>query len=224
MLYSVFKKAILSSLVLLCVAGCLADVVILYMFGKQIPGYNQLSCTISSLGESASPVSGAVTVWSVILGTIFILFALAFREVYKEYGKETSKAFLLIIIYGLGENIASGIFKPDHINGGLTVMAVLHNLMGGMGVIALILLPLVMIKIFSRESFPLFFRFSIIVLTLGLISIIFFSFRIVYFENSFLNIYKGLWQRIFLIDYYIYFTVIAFMMMKKINMNGLNTK
>jgi hypothetical protein len=223
MLNSIFKKAILSSIVLLCIVGCLTDLALIYIFGKQIPGYNQFTGTISSLGVSTSPVSWEVTVWSVILGVIFVLFGIGFRIGFPEFGKETRKASLLIITYGLGDNVASGIFKADHLNGALTIMAVVHNLLGGIGIIALILLPLVMMKIFTRESFPAFFRFSGTVWVIGLISILFFSFRIVYFENSFLNTYKGLWQRIFLVDYYIYFTAIAYMMMKKIHEKATTT-
>ena len=210
------KRIILASPILLCI-GCSADLVLLYIFGRQIPGYNQLSCTISSLGESASPISGSVTIWSVILGTIIILFGLTFREVFRGYGKLGLRASLLIIFYGFGENIASGVIKDDYVNGRLTAMAVLHNLLGGIGVIALLLLPLLMMKILTKEQFHGFYLFSRIVSVVGFISILLFSFRIINFDISSLNYYKGLWQRIFLVDYYIYFIAIALIMIGKIS-------
>lgn len=217
---NMFSKKVSLFIAVALVVGCLADLVMLYFFGKQIPGYNQFTSTISSLGESSSPVAGAVTAWSVTLGIIFIFFGFAFRSVYYEYGIPTRFASLLLIIYGIGENIASGVFKPDHINGALTFMAVLHGILGGIGVISALLLPFIMMKLFTRNSFPVFYVFSFFVLLTGLVSILLFSFRVVYFENSFVNTYKGLWQRIFLIDYYIYFAAIAFMMIKKVNVNA----
>jgi hypothetical protein len=186
----------------------------IYIFGKQIQGYSQLSCTISSLGESSSPISGTVTIWSVFLGTIIILFGFCFREVFLKYGKVTNRVFLLIVLYGFGENIASGIFKADYINGSVTVMAIVHNLLGGIGVVALLLLSLMMTKIFTRESSPGFFIFSLIVFSIGIISILLFSLRILNLEMRFINSYKGLWQRIFLVNFYIYFIAIAIKMIR----------
>jgi hypothetical protein len=207
------KKIVLASSILLCF-GCVADLVLIYIFGKQIKGYSQLSCTISSMGESSSPVSRAVTIWSVFLGTIFILFGFCFREVYLIYGKVTNKIFLLIVLYGFGENIASGIFKADYINGSVTLMAIVHNLLGGVGVIALLLLPLMMTKIFTRESSPGFFIFSRVIFTIGIFSILLFSFRVFNLEITFINSCKGLWQRIFLVNFYIYFITIAIKMIR----------
>jgi hypothetical protein len=120
-------------------------------------------------------------------------------------------------LYGLGENVASGIFRADEVNGKLTNLAYLHDFLGGIGVIALLLLPLVMRKIFSSFSFPIFFRFSGIVSVVGFLSTILFSFRLEYFAGSFLYNYSGLWQRIFLLNYYTYFIIISIMMVQKIN-------
>jgi len=223
MLKSLSKRIIFVSAVLLCV-GCVADLVLIYIFGKQIPGYSQLSCTLSSLGESSSPVSVEVTIWSVILGIIFILFGFSFRQVFFSAGKETSIAYLLIILYGIGENIASGIFKADNINGILSLTAIVHNLLGGVGVAAILLLPLILKKQFPGKSFPGFYLFSIIVFAIGLISISFFLLRVFNFETAFFNSFKGLWQRIFLVDFYIYFIALAVVIIRKTNERLVITK
>jgi hypothetical protein len=120
-------------------------------------------------------------------------------------------------LYGLGEGVASGVFRIDLVNGELTNGGVLHELFGGVGVISLLLLPLVMRKIFTQYSFPVFFRYSGIVLAAGFISTLLFSFRIQYFQGTFLYTYSGLWQRIFLVNFYLYFVVIANMMIQKVN-------
>ena len=211
-----FQKILLLSSAILCICGCIADLVLIYVFGRQVPGYSQLSHTLSSLGVSGSPVAGAVTLWMVILGLIFIFFAFGFRQLFRGFGLDTRKAFWLIILYSLGECIASGVFRADRVHGELTPMALLHDVFGGIGVIALLLLPLVMRKIFDAFRYPLFFRLSGIVFAAGIVFTILFLFRPDYFNSTFLRDYAGLWQRLFLVNYYIYFIAIATLMIEKL--------
>ena len=211
------RKILIYSSAILCMGGCIADLVLIYIFGKQIPGYNQLSHTLSSLGISSSPVAHEVTIWLVVLGFIFIFFAFGFLYLFRTQDKDVKKAFWLILLYSLGECIASGVFRADRVNGELTGMAILHDLLGGIGIVALLLLPLVMRNIFSAFRYPLFFRLSGIVFTAGVLFTILFLFRITYFANTVLHDYAGLWQRLFLVDYYAYFIVIAAMMIAKVN-------
>ncbi|MFA5971096.1 MAG: DUF998 domain-containing protein [Lentimicrobiaceae bacterium] len=213
--HSSYKKSVSYASAILCIAACFTDLVLIYIFGNQIPGFNHLTSTLSSLGISTSPVANEVTLWSVILGIIFIFFAFEFRVAFQKLGKETVVASWLIIFYALGEDIASGVFRADSINGKLTTLAYLHDVLGGIGVASLLILPIFMQKIFTKFSYPLFNRFSRIAWLIGIISIILFSFRLEYFSGTFLYTYSGLWQRIFLVDYYIYFVVIAFMIMKE---------
>jgi hypothetical protein len=208
-------KVFVFTTALLCIAGCLADLALLWVFGSLIPGYDQWTSTISSLGVSGSPVSGAVTIWSVILGMVYILFGLGFLEAYREKGKEAGKAAVFLMVYGFGEGIASGVFKPDHVHGIMTWSALVHNLLGGAGVVSLLLLPFALMRIFPRSQAGRFHTLSAWVVSLGFLSILLFSFRVVCFDTTFLNTYKGLWQRAFLVDYYVYFIVIALMMMKR---------
>jgi hypothetical protein len=218
-----FNRALSFTSAILCITVCITDVVLIYIFGNQIIGFNQMTSTLSSLGVSTSPVAFEVTLWSVILGLIFIFFAFGFLKTFKKYGKETLTAFWLITLYALGEDIASGIFRADRINGELTNIAILHDLLGGIGIVSLLFLPLVMQKIFTKFSFPLFNRYSRMAWLAGIISTLFFSFRLKFFAGTFLHEYSGLWQRIFLFNYYIYFIVIAFMIMKEINHSHPNT-
>ncbi len=212
-----FKNLLLYSSAILCMGGCIADLVLNYVFGKQIPGYNQLSHTLSSLGVSGSPVAQEVTIWLVILGFIFMFFAFGFLYLFRAQGKDVKKAFWIILLYSLGECIASGVFRADRVNGELTNMAILHDLLGGIGVVALLLLPLVMRKIFDAFRYPLFFRLLGIVFIAGICFTGLFLFRMEYFANTVLHDYAGLWQRLFLVNYYSYFIAIAAMMIAKVN-------
>jgi hypothetical protein len=223
MINSMYRNAVLSSIAVLCIVACCADLLLLYIFGNQIPGYSQLADSISSLGVSSSPVSLEVTIWSVLLGLVFILFAYSFREVFRQKSKSTLIVFWLIVIYGCGEGIASGILKPDHINGLNTITSVLHDILGGIGDAAILLVPLAMIRIFPKELFPVFFIYSLTIWVIAMISIILFLLRIVFSEVAFFNSYSGLWQRIFLIIFYIYFTIIALMIVKEIKNKTLIT-
>jgi hypothetical protein len=217
MLNSKFKKDSITTIAIVCVAACIIDIALLYVFGKQIPGYNQLTDSISSMGISASPVSKIANTWSVTLGIVFILFSFGFREAFQKYSRNTNIAFWLIIIYGLGEGIASGLIKADHINGIPTATAVFHDISGGIGVTAILLLPLLNMKIFSMKAFPAFFRFSFFIWIISILSNVLFLFRIDYFEHTFLYSYSGLWQRIFLVTIYVYFSAIAIMIVKEAN-------
>jgi hypothetical protein len=200
-----------------CMAACSIDVILLYLLGNQIPGYNQLSDSISSMGVSSSPVSAIANTWSVILGIVFILYSFGFRKAFGKYSRLTNLASWLIVVYGLGEGIASGLIKADHFNGVPTATAVFHDLTGGIGVTAILLLPLVNMKIFTREAFPVFYRFSFLIWIISIVSIVLFLFRIDYFEQTFLYSFSGLWQRIFLATIYAYLSAIAIMIVKEVN-------
>lgn len=77
---STFSRTMILAAAILCMAACITDLSLIYWFGKQVSGYSHLTNTLSSLGISSSPVAGAVTVWSVILGVIFIFFGFEGRS------------------------------------------------------------------------------------------------------------------------------------------------
>lgn len=218
------KRSIVYPASILCMAGCLADLALIYYFGSQIPGYNHIKSSISSLGESGSPVSIHVTYWSVTLGFIFIFFGYG---IYRHHGtqyKYSRLAFLLIALYSIGDCIASGVFRPDYINGEMSNSAIIHNAMGGIGVTALLLFTRVMMKLYKRESHPYFFYYSSLVFFTGLAALILFSFRTDHFSDTFIYACSGLWQRIFLINYYLYFSTIAVLMLLNRESNNIFSK
>jgi hypothetical protein len=198
-----------------CLLVCIADLLMLYFLGKQYPGYNQLTDTISSLGASASPVGSIQSAWWIIIGIVFINFAICFGTVFSEFGMKSAVAAWLIALYGLGEGLGSGLFRADHVDNLPTLSATIHNIMGGIGVMAILILPLVMQKIFKKEKHNALFVFSWVIFVLGILTSFLFLFR--YFGNNILSLYKGLWQRMTLIVFYSYLGVIAFMIMKKQN-------
>jgi hypothetical protein len=84
-----------------------------------------------------------------------------------------------------------------------------------MGVIAILFLPLVMQKVITKKENPLLQIVSIIVFVLGALFMVFFLFRFSTDGNNFFYLYKGLWQRLFILITSIYLLSIALLMIKK---------
>jgi hypothetical membrane protein len=100
-----------------CFAGCIGDFLSLFILGPEYPGYSQMHDTMSSLGSSTSPVSDIISAWWVILGILMIIFAFGFRAAYPHDNKYVRIVFWLLILYGLGEGLGSGLFKADRVSG-----------------------------------------------------------------------------------------------------------
>jgi hypothetical protein len=192
-----------------CFAGCSGDFLSLFIFGPDYPGYSQLHDTMSSLGSSASPVSDIISAWWVLLGILMIMFAFGFRSAYPPRDKYVRIVFWLLILYGLGEGLGSGLFKADRVSGSYTTSFIVHDILGGAGVVAILVLPLIIQKISPFFSSPRFIRFSYITFVLGTLFLVLFSFRFIGNGENIMAEYKGLWQRLFILVYYIYLTTIG---------------
>ncbi len=199
---------------IICIAACIGEFVALFGLGSLYPGFNHLKDTMSSLGASNSPVSNIISTWWVIVGVLFIFFGIGLRIAFPEKGLYAKIASWLIILYGFGEGIGSGGFKADHVLSGLTTSAVIHDILGGIGVTAVLILPLIMQKVITRNEMPGFSRMSKIVFIAGIVTVGLFLFRYSSDKNNFFTLYKGLWQRLFMLNTYLYFSSIAFIMIK----------
>ncbi len=200
---------------LACIIACIGEFVFMFVFGAFYPGYSQLKDTMSSLGSSVSPVSNEISIWWVIMGVLLIFFGIGFKKAFSEKGKFSKIASWLIIFYGFGEGIGSGLFKANHVIDELTTTAIIHDILGGIGVASILLLPLIMQKVVTKNEKPVFYRMSLIVFIIGIITIFLFLFRFSSDENNFFSIYKGLWQRLFMLNTYIYLTTIAIIIINK---------
>ena len=199
-------------------AGILAiiiDIVSMFTYGFLRLGYNSMNETVSSLGSSGSLMSTQISAIWIIVGVLLILFGLGFRKAFSEKGRFAKGASWLIILYGFGEGIGSGIFRADRIANSPTILGVIHEILGSMGVIAILFLPLVMQKVITKKENPLLQIVSIIVFVLGALFMVFFLFRFSTDGNNFFYLYKGLWQRLFILITSIYLLSIALLMIKK---------
>jgi len=149
------------------------------------------------------------------MGVLIIFFGTGFKKEFSMKGSYATFASWLIILYGFGEGIGSGAFKLDHAVNRFITPALIHNTLGGIGVVAILLLPYIMKKVITRSEMPSFYLMSRIVFITGIITILLFLFRYSRDKTNFFSLYKGLWQRLFMLNTYIYLSVIAVLMIKK---------
>jgi len=200
-----------------CIFICVADFFVTYELGEHFPNYSQMGDSISKLGSAISPVAFYTSTWWVFIGAVFILFGISFRKVYPENGKAVIFASWLIIIYGLGEGFGSGLFQANHIGDKLSLSCKIHDSLGGIGIAAILILPLALRKVFRRIEHPFMFHFSMVVLILGLTMFVLFTLaKISGFANNIFEVYFGLWQRLLTIVIYSNLVAIGIMMMKKL--------
>jgi hypothetical protein len=208
------RKTLVSLGAVACFIGCAGDFVVIFFFGQFYPGYSQLNNTMSSLGATISPVSNIVSMSWIVLGLMFMFFAYVFGKFYSPSGKYINFAALLIAIYGLGEFIGSGLFKADHIGNTVTQSAVVHGITGSIGIAAMSVLPLVMLIIIPRAENRGLRRLSWIVFFSTLVLLVLFNYWYFHPEPNILTRLEGLWQRLLALNYYIYLSAIAYLMMK----------
>lgn len=209
------RKSLILIASIACFTGCIGDFWITFVLGNYDPGYSQLHNTMSALGISSSPVSGIISTWWILLGFLMILFAFGLGKAFDFNNKYVKIATLLLVLYGMGEGFGSGIFKADHVKNSLTESGIIHEIMGGIGITSILLLPLAMNKVIPRTKSPGFHILSLGVFFVGVFFLVKFLVRIIPQETNEVSHYKGLWQRLFILDYYLYMLVIAVIMIKK---------
>jgi hypothetical protein len=113
----------------------------------------------------------------------------------------------MMVIYGLGEGMGSGLFPNDIIGGHYTLSAMMHSIFSGIGDAGIVLLPYCLLKIFPKNKFPKLNAMALFVGISGPVLIICF-----FLAGQHWIPFKGLWQRIYLLDYYILVITLAIYM------------
>jgi hypothetical protein len=203
------KKLLITLTALAGIAGCLVDMGGTLILGNRIEGYHQIKDTMSQMGILSSPVAKEVAICWIAMGILLIVFAMGIRIAFEERKKMAGIATLLVILYGFGEGMISGIFPADKAGEVHTWTGIVHNAISGVGVLAIMIFPLVM-----QRVIPELRTVSIIVFFIGATGVILFGIgRLISTPGHFLAIYKGSWQRLYVFDYYIYMIIIAVKMM-----------
>ena len=197
------------------IAACAGDIIMTLVMGNLYPGYNQFTDTMSKLGASHSPVGKTISCWWIIMSFLFLIMALGFRARFHINRNGIRLSFWLILLYGFGEGMGSGVFPADHIPNGLTISLIVHNALGGIGIAAIIILPFIL-KSEPPFSFSNTFKvLSRIVSCFGPILLLLFTLaKLPETTNCCIFIYRGLWQRLLMLNYYVYLVAIAIMIWK----------
>jgi uncharacterized protein DUF998 len=181
-----------------CFTACLGDFVVTFIIGYFYRGYDFINQSESYLGVSASPVAIYMKIWSVVFSLLFVVYAYALKRNIFAKGVWQTWVVWLIAIYGLGEGIGSGLFPYDHDGHELTLSGKLHSVFSAIGDAALVVVPFILLKIFPKTIYPKLNRYIRLVAFSGPVIIIMFLLA----RQNLLPV-KGLWQRIYLLDYYL---------------------
>jgi hypothetical protein len=190
-----------------CFIACIGDFAVTFIIGYLFPNYDFLSQSQSYLGTDDSPVAHYMNAWGVIFSVLFIVYAVGLRRSIFSKGRWQLIAVWLIIIYALGEGVGSGLFPYNHVGSELTFSGILHSIFSAIGVAALAMLPFAVLKIFPNHLFPKLNLYARFVGISGLILIVMFL-----LARQNLIPLKGLWQRLFILVYYILMMAVATMM------------
>lgn len=197
--------------------ACLGDFIVTFILGALYPGYNLLHQSESYLGTATSPVAIYMNAWGVVFCSLLIIFAWGLRKSIFNKGKWQKIAVWSIALYGIGEGAGSGLFPYDQVGNVLTLSAKLHSLFGVLGGISIALIPFACSKIFSKVAFPTMHNYSWFVFSSGLFLILLFLIS----EHDLIP-YKGLWQRVFILDYHLFLCTIAVVMMRNRSLHQLS--
>jgi hypothetical protein len=196
------------------ITGCVGDIVMTIIMGMYYPGYIQITDTMSKLGASDSPVGKIMSAWWMLLCVLFVVFAVGFKKRFSD-PFQLKLAFWLIAIYALGEGMGSGIFPANYTSEGFTVSLIIHDTLGGIGIAGIMILPFYLKSRYPFSEIAYFKGFSLLVACLGIVWLVLFSWSKLYDTPpiKFL-VYKGLWQRLLTLNYYVYIVVLAIIMLK----------
>ena len=207
------KKRLANLFLVICLLACFGDAIITAVVGSFYPGYSHLSDTLSQMGSDISPVAFIMSSWWVILGLTFVLLGIILAQVPSIPNKHFKIASWLLIGYGVGEGISSGLFPVSYTQTENDVISMLHIALSGIGVLSILLLPLILQRFFDRKKFHSFYMFSYSVVGFGLLFIGSFSLaKSIDNPQNFFVIYKGLWQRLLSLCFYSYLVALSLLM------------
>jgi hypothetical protein len=149
-----------------------------------------------------------MNIWGAVFSLLFIAYAFCLRKTIFKKGVWQHVAVWLIAIYGAGEGVGSGLFPYNQVSDHLTMANKLHLIFSGLGDAALVILPFVVFKIFPKRIYPGLHTCAGIVAFSGPVLIIFFL-----LARASILPWRGLWQRLYLLDYYLLLIAISIKML-----------
>lgn len=211
------KKIIKLSPIFIAVA-CTGDFLATFILGFFYENYNHLKMVMSELGSSNSPVAIWISIFWVIYGILFMLFGYSFRTVFKDKKSGQIIGYLFVII-GIGAGILAGIFPMDY----ASLAGRIHDIAAGVGFCAMAFIPLIALKLFTKEKSSNLQKFLVISQISGLLFFGLFIASEDALNSDTILQYAGLWQRLYLLNYYIVFIILAIKLRLKLHDTSDNT-
>ena len=199
------------------IAGLLAfvgDFLVTFVLGLFYPNYSHLKLVMSELGTYQSPVATWVSIWWMIFGILLVVFALGFQAVFARGKKAAVVVTVLIVLVGLGAGIGAGIFPMEPRGAENTLAGKLHGIFAGIGFLAVSFVPLGMLILFSRTRSPGFVGLSAAIFAVGILFFVLFIASEDTSTATGILSYPGLWQRLFLLNHYVYLSVFSIIMIR----------
>lgn len=175
----------------------LLDLLIPFAIAVPYKGYNHLSMVMSVLGCKKSPLHRIYNLWFILSGSIISLLGYSIFDTYKEsYRGLAVTIFILIAIYGIGDEIISGIFPINEKKEDVTLSSTIHGIGSAIGFMSLQVAPLIFGILQLKLGHTSLGISSLIFFIMSLVIFIFFvmgekpKFQGTIFALS------GLWQRV----------------------------
>ena len=190
------------------IAACGGDLIATWLLGTWYPGYEPLLQAMSDLGAENSPVARLASDWWILLGLMFVVFGIGFYRAFPSR-KHSGAAAWMIALYGLGEGVGSGLIPETLGDPLLSPANIAHKAVSVIGMSALVALPFWITRIFDGSRSP----FSRLYLWLttgggGFFIILFIVSEFYRPKGSWIS-YHGLWQRLFVLIYYVFLIRLA---------------
>jgi hypothetical protein len=179
------------------------------------PGYDSTREVLSRLGCADSPVRFWINGWWCLFGILIAVFACGFFRAFGngELLSWPGLAVLLLVVFGLGSGPGAGLFPMDVPGTPRTLAGTLHSTLSGAGFAALVVFPAVCLGVFSGGKSPVLWWWSLVALLDGIALGVLVSISGKPGATGMLAL-GGLWQRVFLLSYYLHLSAIAVVMLR----------
>ncbi len=181
--------------------ACLGDVVVPLVLGWRVPGYSHLRQVQSELGAAGSPVAWWINAWWIAFGLAMVLFAAGVECAWGARGLWAHVLAGQVLVAGVILGIGAGLFPMDLPGATPTLAGRLHETFGGLGFLAMLMIPVVVWLAFPDRGFVALRVASVAAGVAGLASLVLFV-RAPHAPADSAMRLSGLWQRTLLGSYY----------------------
>jgi len=191
--------------------ACAGDLVMPLLLARHYPGYSHLRDVESLLGTAGSPVGRWMSLWWIGFGALIILFAVSFGVAFRGRGAAATVLTGQLALFGAMAGIAAGLFPMD-VGNQVTLSGRLHNILGGVGFIAIVLAPATAMLLFRPGGHTAMFVIAAVTLVAGLAACV--VYIVSEGKTAGLLRFTGLWQRLFLLSCYVFVSALAIQTMQ----------